>query len=845
LADVIAVNVNGISCTFEYSFSQDVVFITFPSGIDYSNYLVITLITPYGTSTYNAGGSVSTLTSLAPSSGSYGTVVTITGINLNCVTQVNIGNTATDFTVISPSQISAVVPLNATSGKFFFYGCTPSTLISSSNFIVLRAPEVSSFTPTAGGAGTVVTITGNHFLGATAVKFNNVAATSFTVIDNNTIQATAPTGVTSGVLTVVHPGGTTSSTQIFNLMAAPTITATGLSVLTGPVGTQVTITGTNFLAPASQTSVSFAGINCPFSIISATQILAVIPPGGFTSSITVKTPGGSAISAQQFTPTGVTTVRVDSVTAVPNLQIVVPVRARGFANLIGLQFNVPTPSGLTYVGVEQLNATLGLTTANFSNVNGVQFTWSQASNTATNLTDNTVLFAIRYSVPINTLSGTKFNLSVPISGLPLPLEATKSDFTIQSSTAINGFVRVAPATISGTIKTGNGTGVPRAILVMKTSNTKIPKADTTASDGSFSYDSLAVGANYSMQADKNTDPFPTNGVTVSDIALIQRHVLAASLLGNAYKVIAADVDNSKSVTVADVAFIRDLILQTRSTFPLGKLWKMVKATQTFANANSPWPLDTAFTYTGLPNATTTQNFIGCKLGDVNDSWNSAFGRAAVTSSSTITLTAGNASVAETGSNFSIPVSTAESDAMAVQFTLRWPKNKLQFVSASAVFNGCVLGQPTDSTLTVLATDPAGSLIPAGSTLLNMQFTALGAAGSEAEIQINSDVTPALAYDADLIQMNLNRVPGLVTVSGTTSVSAERFSSLVQLWPNPSRGSFYVKAGIGSQFDLQDALGRKVFSQKLDKELTEISLKGVSAGIYQVKVGTEVLRLVVE
>jgi hypothetical protein len=282
----------------------------------------------------------------------------------------------------------------------------------------------------------------------------------------------------------------------------------------------------------------------------------------------------------------------------------------------------------------------------------------------------------------------------------------------------------------------------------------------------------------------------------------------------------------------------------RSSFPLGKLWKMVKASQTFANANSPWPLDTSFTYTGLPVTTASQSFIGCKLGDVNDSWNSAFGRSAVTSSSSITLSAGNATV-NSGQNFTIPVVTAESDAMALQFTLRWPKDKLQLVSATPALGGCVIGTPNDSTLTVLVTDPAGSLIPAGSTLLNLQFTAMAAAGSEVEVQITGDVTPALAYDSDLIQMNLNRVPGVISISGTTGISQVNSIKLVKLWPNPSHGSFYVKAGIGSQFDLQDALGRKVFSQKLDKELTEISLKGVSAGIYQVKVGTEVFRLVVE
>jgi hypothetical protein len=55
--------------------------------------------------------------------------------------------------------------------------------------------SITSFTPSSGASGTVVTITGVAFTGVTAVRFNGVNASSFTIVDNTTITATAPSNV--------------------------------------------------------------------------------------------------------------------------------------------------------------------------------------------------------------------------------------------------------------------------------------------------------------------------------------------------------------------------------------------------------------------------------------------------------------------------------------------------------------------------------------------------------------------------------------------------------------------------------------------------------------------------
>jgi len=173
---------------------------------------------------------------------------------------------------------------------------------------VIRITPASG--PTAGG--TAVTIEGTNFAAGATVSIGGVPATGVVVLDASTIRATtgaAPSITTDAVVdvTVRSNGVDRTLAAAFTYIAPKPPTVTGLSPASGPStgGTEVTLTGTNFVSGAT---VSFGGTAASNVVVeSATRIRAVAPPrvvpAGVTSievTVTVTTNQGQASAPQPF-----------------------------------------------------------------------------------------------------------------------------------------------------------------------------------------------------------------------------------------------------------------------------------------------------------------------------------------------------------------------------------------------------------------------------------------------------------------------------------------------------------------------------------------------------------------
>jgi hypothetical protein len=173
------------------------------------------------------------------------------------------------------------------------------------------------------------------------------------------------------------------------------------------------------------------------------------------------------------------------------------------------------------------------------------------------------------------------------------------------------------ASIAGKVSTNNGSILKNAEVKVINGIPEFTKTVMTSSEGNFIFESNPMHYNYEIKATKNDDYL--NGVSTLDLVLIQRHILGVGAFNDAYKVIAADINNDEKVSASDLTELRKLILGINTKLPNNGSWKFINGGQAFADAHNPWPINEAIEIADLSHNVSNQNFMSVKIGDVNNS----------------------------------------------------------------------------------------------------------------------------------------------------------------------------------------------------------------------------------
>jgi hypothetical protein len=309
--NVSAVRFNGVAATFTVNSATQLT-ATVPAGATTGP---ITVTTPGGTATSEQIFTVlfpPTIGSFTPTSGQIGTVVTITGTNFmdsggvaarNAVTAVRFNGVAATFTVNSATQLTATVPTGATTGVITVM-TNGGTATSATPFTVLFPPAIASFAPTQGGSGTVVTITGANFRGATSVSFNGVNAPGFTVNEPGTqIVVTVPPGATTGRIAISTPVGSAATSPSDFVICSFAVSPTSFTIPGAGGGGTITVTTQSGCPQTSVSNAAFITITSGATGAgSGTVTFTVAPnpgPNGRTGTLTV---AGQTVTVTQGPP---------------------------------------------------------------------------------------------------------------------------------------------------------------------------------------------------------------------------------------------------------------------------------------------------------------------------------------------------------------------------------------------------------------------------------------------------------------------------------------------------------------------------------------------------------------
>ena len=193
------------------------------------------------------------------------------------------------------------------------------------------------------------------------------------------------------------------------------------------------------------------------------------------------------------------------------------------------------------------------------------------------------------------------------------VDVCSSTITIQQP---SGGVCDCFASVQGIVKTETGAPIRFAEVAVESSSGN-NQTHVTDGTGNYYFD-LQPGDAVTLTASKDINP--ANGVTTFDLVLIAKHILNVNFLDSPYKIIAADANGSGTVTTFDLVELRKLILNITTELPVPS-WRMIPESFVFPDPTNPWAtaIDSAIYIPSVSQNYTGQNFIGVKIGDVNNS----------------------------------------------------------------------------------------------------------------------------------------------------------------------------------------------------------------------------------
>ncbi|WP_025145907.1 IPT/TIG domain-containing protein [Pedobacter jeongneungensis] len=225
-----------------------------------------------------------TITTVLPANGPAGSQIRITGAGFSSTTTpatVFINGKAALVVSVSDNLIVAEVPADAGFGAIMVK--VNGKEAKGQNFTY---QAIESIKPLTGGKNTKVTINGTGFeelAVGNIIDFNGTAATVLEA-GKEKLVVVAPDGVKTGPLSV-NINGQKITGPIFTVVAPPSIGI--VTPLSGPKGTEMTISGTLFSSLADENKVFINDVAVPITSVSANQITLVLPGGTGSGSVRV------------------------------------------------------------------------------------------------------------------------------------------------------------------------------------------------------------------------------------------------------------------------------------------------------------------------------------------------------------------------------------------------------------------------------------------------------------------------------------------------------------------------------------------------------------------------------
>jgi|GEM_PF-672490 len=203
--------------------ANNVITATVPAGFTSGR---ITVVNPAGTAVSVDTFSIfppPAIHHVTPVTGPAGTLVTLTGENLDNPVSVHFnGVAAPRFEAKSTTTLNVTAPAGTTAGNITVV-TAGGRATTSTAFTPIASPRITGFTPTSGNGSTTVTVTGENFTDVRDVRIGTYRV-PYRVNSATQLVIAVPPGIGPGTVAVTTAGGTATSSGMFAFSRDPFIT---------------------------------------------------------------------------------------------------------------------------------------------------------------------------------------------------------------------------------------------------------------------------------------------------------------------------------------------------------------------------------------------------------------------------------------------------------------------------------------------------------------------------------------------------------------------------------------------------------------------------------------------
>jgi hypothetical protein len=717
-----------------------------------------------------------------------------TSAGANTYTFNNLTWTAPATNTLADKTIRFFIAANAADGSG-----TAGDFIYATSLNVPKAVSmaVNSFTPTSANIGTTVTIKGIGFTGATAVSFGGTNAASYTVTNDSTISAVVGSG-SSGIVSVTSPAGTGT---LAGFTFCPTTTTQNLS-FTGC--NSYTYNGVTYTSSTIKRDTIRTSKGCDSIYKNATITVKTITP-------TVRNLSFSGCNSYEYSGTTYTsstikrdTIRTnqgcDSIYRVADITITTPVSP---SNSISSSAN-----NICY------NTKVTFTSTANNGCTSPTYQWIKNGNIVGN-------------------NNVAYEDSLLNNGDSVWCILTSDATCLTTPTAKSNVINMAVNNnISGNIKTIQGKLISNVIVKRKGTI-----ADSILATASYNFNCIPSTNTTVIRPSKNNDIKKNNGVSGIDIILVTNHILNKLKLNNAYKIIAADVNNDKSISNIDAILMKRLLLGIDTTFTGKRLWAFVDSTYKFPDTLNPFPFKDSIIINNLTDNKINQSFVGIKLGDVNFDWTATVARGNTTKSVELDYVIDNEQLIMNNTQLKVPIRVKNfNQLVAMQYTLNFNNSDYEFVGIENNQLGFDFNKKQaneNGNIGFLWTDAKAEAksIANDSEIFTLIFRKKGI--SNLQLTMDEAIANIEAWDNNYQQHNI-----VLTQKKQFPIANNDFV----IFPNPANDVLNIqfdKADI-KQIKILNTMGNTLYTNKNISTIksTQLPVNNLLSGIYFIEVTTD-------